>query len=107
MKKSSTGSIQPKKLNKAPGCFLHDVEMGEYRLTSTERLEVFEYEVEFVENGEDDDMSTQTLRLKKNLLIDLEKHLKRYVKTLPVFSFNRRRYDLKLIKSYLIPYIYI
>ena len=52
-------------------------------------------------------MSTQTLRFKKNLLIDLEKHLERYVKTLPVFSFNTRRYDLNLIKSYLIPYIYV
>ena len=31
--------------------------------------------------------------------------LERYVKTSPVFGFNSSRYDLNLIKSYLIPYL--
>ena len=32
-------------------------------------------------------------------------HLKRYTKTLPVFGFNSGRFDINLIKSYLIPYL--
>ena len=50
-------------------------------------------------------MSTQLLRVQKNQLIDLKQHLERYVNTLPVFGFISGRYDLKLIKSYLIPYL--
>ena len=34
----------------------------------------------------------------------MKQHLERYVNTLPVFGFNSCRYDLNLIKSYLIPY---
>ena len=48
-------------------------------------------------------MSTQFLPIKKNQLTDLKQHLERYVNTLPVFGFNSGRYDLKTIKSYLIP----
>ena len=50
-------------------------------------------------------MSTQFLRMQKNQLIDLKQDLERYVNTLPVFGFNSRRYDLNLIKSYLILYL--
>ena len=50
-------------------------------------------------------MSTQCLRIQKNQLIDLKQHLERYINTLPVFGFNSGRYDLNLIKSYLIPYL--
>ena len=50
-------------------------------------------------------MSTQFLRNQKNQLIDLKQHLERYVNTLLVFGFNSGRYDLILIKSYLIPYL--
>ena len=49
-------------------------------------------------------MSTQFLRIQKNQLIGLKQHLERYINTLPVFGFNSVRYDLNLIKSYLIPY---
>ena len=63
----------------------------------------FEYEDECIEDSEEADMSTQFLRIQKNQLIDLKQHLERYVKTLPVFGFNSGRYDLILIKSYLIP----
>ena len=35
----------------------------------------------------------------------MKQHLERYVNTLPVFGFNSGRYDLNLIKSYLIPYL--
>ena len=50
-------------------------------------------------------MSTQFLRIQTNQLINLKQHLERYVNTLPVFGFNSGRYDLNLIKSYLIPYL--
>ena len=73
--------------------------------TLTKSLEVFDYEDECVEDGDEDDMSTQFLRLQKNQLIDLKQHLERYVNILPVFGFNSGRYDLNLIKSYLIPYL--
>ena len=35
----------------------------------------------------------------------MKQHLERYINTLPVFGFNSGRYDLNLIKSYLIPYL--
>ena len=50
-------------------------------------------------------MSTQFLRIQKNQLIDLKQHLETYVNTLPLFGFNSGRYDLNLIKSYLLPYL--
>ena len=65
----------------------------------------FEYEDECIENSEEADMSTQFLRIQKNQLIDLKQHLERYVNTLPVFGFNSGRYDLSLIKYFLIPYL--
>ena len=64
--------------------------------------ENFDYEDECIEET---DMSTQFLRMQKNQLIDLKQDLERYVNTLPVFGFNSRRYDLNLIKSYLILYL--
>ena len=67
--------------------------------------ENFEYEDECIEDTEETDMSTQFLRMQKNQLIDLKQNLERYVNTLPVFGFNSGRYDLNLIKSYLIPYL--
>ena len=72
-------------------------------LTTT--LEVFDYEDECIEDEEDNDMSTNFLRIQKNQLIDLKQHLERYVKTSPLFGFNSGRYNLNLIKSYLIPYL--
>ena len=50
-------------------------------------------------------MSSVVLQIQKNQLIDLKQNLERYVNTLPVFGFNSERFDLKLIKSYLIPYL--
>ena len=65
----------------------------------------FEYKDDCIEDSGEADMSTQFLRSQKNQLIDLKQHLERYVNTLPVFGFNSGRYDLNLIKSYLIPYL--
>ena len=47
--------------------------------------------------------STQFLQMQKNQLIDLQESLKRYCNVFPVFGFNSAKYDLILIKSYLLP----
>jgi hypothetical protein len=62
-----------------------------------------DYEDECIED--DENVSTQFLRTQKNKLIELLEHYERYVNTLPVFGFNSGKYDLNLIKSYLIPYL--
>ena len=41
--------------------------------------------------------------MQKSELIDLQEHLKRYCNVLPVFGFNSAKYDINLIKSYLLP----
>ena len=55
-----------------------------------------------VEEGEED-LSTQFLQMQKNQLIDLQEHFERYCNVLPVFGFNSAKYDINLIKSYLLP----
>ena len=52
---------------------------------------------------EENDLSTQFLQMQKNQLIDLQEHFERYCNILPVFGFNSAKYDIFLIKSYLIP----
>ena len=47
--------------------------------------------------------STKFLQIQKNQLIDLQESLERYCNVLPVFGFNSAKYDLNLIKSYLLP----
>ena len=42
-------------------------------------------------------------KYKKNQLIDFQESLERYCNVLPVFGFNSAKYDLNLIKSYLLP----
>ena len=46
---------------------------------------------------------TQFLQIRKKQLIDLQQHLERYCNVLPVFGFNSAKFDLNLIKSYLLP----
>ena len=45
-------------------------------------------------------------RFKKNQLIDLQESLERYCNVLPVFGFNSAKYDINLIKSYLLPILF-
>ena len=52
---------------------------------------------------EEKDLSTQFLQMQKNQLIDLQEHFERYCNVLPVFGFNSAKYDINLIKSYLLP----
>ena len=40
--------------------------------------------------------------MKKNQLAELQEHLERYCNMLPVFGFNSAKYDINLIKSYLL-----
>ena len=47
--------------------------------------------------------STQFLPIQKNQLFDIQESLERYCNVLPVFGFNSAKYDLNLIKSYLLP----
>ena len=47
--------------------------------------------------------SAQFLQIQKKQLIDLQEHLERYSNVLPIFGFNSAKYDLNLIKSYLLP----
>ena len=57
-------------------------------------------------NDDDEDeisVSTQFPLTQKNKLNELQQHFERYVNTFPVFGFNSAKYDLNLIKAYLIP----
>ena len=47
--------------------------------------------------------STQFLQIQNNQLTDLQESLERYCNVLPVFGFDSAKYDLNLIKSYLLP----
>ena len=47
--------------------------------------------------------STQLLQIQKNKLLELPEHLERYCNVLPVFGFNSAKYDLNLLRLYLLP----
>ena len=65
---------------------------------------VFEFEDHcFEDDDEEKDVSTHFLQMQKNQLIELQEHLERYCNVLPVFGFNSAKYDINLIKSYLLP----
>ena len=49
------------------------------------------------------DLSRHFLLMQKNYLIDLQEHFECYCNVLPVFGFNSAKYDINLIKSYLLP----
>ena len=48
-------------------------------------------------------LSTHFRKMQKNQLIDLQEHFERYCNVLPVFGFNSSKYDINLIKSFLLP----
>ena len=65
---------------------------------------VFDFEDHcFEDDNEEKDASTQFLQMQKNQLIELQQQLERYCNVLPVFGFNSAKYDIYLIKSYLLP----
>ena len=64
----------------------------------------FEFEDHcFEDDNEEKDASTQFLQMQKNQLTELQEHLERYCNVLQVFGFNSAKYDINLIKSYLLP----
>ena len=52
---------------------------------------------------EEKDLSTQFLQMQKSQIIDLQEHFESYCNVLPVFGFNSAKYNINLIKSYLLP----
>ena len=62
-----------------------------------------EEEEEEQEEQEEEDLPTKFLQMQKNQLIDLQEQFEGYCKVLPVFVFNSAKYDINLIKSYLLP----
>ena len=65
---------------------------------------VFEFQDRcFQDDNEEKDASTQFLQMQKNQLIELQEHLERYCNVLPAFGFFSAKYDINLIKSYLLP----
>ena len=65
---------------------------------------VFDFEDHcFEDDNEEKDASTQLLQMKKNKLIELQEHLERYCNVLPKFVLDSAKYDINLIKSYLLP----
>ena len=56
-----------------------------------------------VEEEEEKNLSTQFLQMRKNQIIHLQEHFERYFNVLSVFGFNSAKYDINLIKSYLLP----
>ena len=65
---------------------------------------VFEFEDHcFEDDNEEKDASTQFFQMQKNQLIELQEYPERYCNVLPEFGFNSGKYDIDLIKSYLLP----
>ena len=63
----------------------------------------FEFEDHCFEDDDEKDVSTQFLQMQKNQLIELQEHFERYCNVLPVSGFNSAKYDINLIKSFLLP----
>ena len=73
------------------------------RHSQTKRVIVFEDDEYFKNTADEKELSTQFLQMQKNRLIDLKEHFERYCNTLPLFGFNGAKYDINLIKLYLLP----
>ena len=73
------------------------------RHSQTQRVLDFEDDEYFNDTADEKELSTQFLQMQKNQLIDLQEHFERYCNTLPIFGFNSAKYDINLIKSYLLP----
>ena len=64
---------------------------------------VFEFEDHCAEYDKKRRMLNNILQMQKNQLIEVKEHLARYCNVLPVFGFNSAKYDINLIKSFLLP----
>ena len=70
------------------------------RCNRAERVSIFVDDCVLEE--EEKDLSTQFVQMQKNQLIDLQDQFGRYCNVSPVLSFNSAKYDINLIKSYLL-----
>ena len=73
------------------------------RHSQWERVIDFGDDEYFNDTAEEKELSTQFFQMQEKRLNDLQEHFKRYCNTLPVFGFNSAKYDINLIKSYLLP----
>ena len=73
------------------------------RHSQRERVIDYDNDEYFNDTAEEKELSTQFLQLQKIQIIDLQEQFERYCNTLPVFGFNSAKYDINLIKSYLLP----
>ena len=73
------------------------------RHSQRERVIDYDNDEYFNDTAEEKQLSTQFLQMQKNHLIDLQEDFERHCNTLPVFGFNSAKYDINLIKSYLLP----
>ena len=78
------------------------LEQLNHRHSQRERVIDFD-DAEYFNDTAEVELSTQFLQMQKNQIIDLQEHFECYCNTLPVFSFNSAKYDISLIKSYLLP----
>ena len=73
------------------------------RHSQRERVIDFDDDEYFNGTAEEKELSTQFLQMQKNQLSQLQEHSERHWNTLPVFNFNSAKYDINLIKSYVLP----
>ena len=70
------------------------------------RLQIFSETQPIISSETNDSNATKNfLRIQQKQLLDLQRHFNNYVDTLPVFGFNSGKYDLNLIKAYIIPHL--
>ena len=91
-----TGTTQPKTQSRGEGVNFVDDRIMEENDLSKQFLQM-------QKNQKLTYLSTQFLQMQKNQLIDLQEQFERYCNVLPVFGFNSAKYDINLIKSYLLP----
>ena len=73
------------------------------RHSQRERVIDYDNDEYFNDTAEEKELSTQFLQMPKSQLIDLQEHFERYCNTLPVVGFSSAKYDINLIKSYMLP----
>ena len=71
------------------------------RCNWAERVSNFVYDC--IAEEEEKDLSTKILEVQKNQLVDLQEQFRRYCNVSPVFGFNSAKYNINVIKSYLLP----
>ena len=74
------------------------------RQVPTGAEDIFDNEVE-TEEEENEDLEIQRLRCELKMLSNSRQHFENCYSTIPVFGFNSCRYDLNLIKEYLLHHL--